>query len=993
MSLRPPLSALVAVVLCALVVFSALVLVGRTADQLALGTLAFDRIEVQVSEFMPSQQGHVALDMDREGNVVAVWDSRRQQNGTSGIYARWIDRNGLLLGAEEQVNVETRSQQERPAVTLGADGAPWFTWVSLGQDGDLGSIVARCATTEGMVNAVTAGEQRSVATTRLADGRFVAVWETPGDERQASAIAVRLFDAQGAPCGEERRIDSPAGRIDRLPAVAAAGEGFVVAWGRSTIAGEIEGIFAARFASDGALAGEVFRVSKPGRDALEPSAAGNGAGRFTIAWMRLDPGSDYEIVMRRYAEDGAPVDGEEIVSAGSLDWQSGVAVAMAADGRTALAWNRLWDGGRAADVHARLFDVDGGALGSSFRVNAYAEGRQMLAAACGAKRLAMGSDGRLAVAWEGDSGRGDESAAHVTLLIPREPGAAGDLAAAARICRGRLASWRKPARPGGIHVAGAAAPHVPPTYDAKLRQETPAEVTVVRRGRGIGFDGVYSTGWAPPDPHMAVGADHVLLIVNGGIVARQKDGTLEWQQPIEGASGFWGSLGADYFVFDPEVLYDVLEDRYLAMANERTDSHSFFLLAVSSTDDPNDPWYKYRFDVTSLAGDDIDSPNLAVDANAIYLTADFFGPDKYLLFIVDKSSVIDGGTAITTHYLHTGSQSFGLPSMYTTDAPRMYMIEAYEGIVQDKVRLWAIDDPLGTPSLQSTELTVPSYRQPANTRSKGTTTVVETFEARFWSAMYRDGSLWACHHISTQLSPNRNCVARWYEIAMNGWPVSGEPALVQSGTIGPGEDLYLSFNSIFADENGNAVMVYSRSGVDEYYSIRRVFRRALDPLGSMQGPDVVKQSTSAYLTDRWGDYSAVVADPFAANVFWMHHEYTVSGSWRTWVESEEVSDPLVGAPLAAAAAEGRLLIAPSPTSGPARLSFALPAAGRASVELFDVAGRSVRRLDLGERGAGVSEITWDGRNESGAAVARGVYLARVICGGRVIATGKLAVTR
>jgi hypothetical protein len=303
--------------------------------------------------------------------------------------------------------------------------------------------------------------------------------------------------------------------------------------------------------------------------------------------------------------------------------------------------------------------------------------------------------------------------------------------------------------------------------------------------------------------------------------------------------------------------------------------------------------------------------------------------------------------------------------------------------VQDKVRLWAIDDPLGTPSLQSTELTVPSYRQPANTRSKGTTTVVETFEARFWSAMYRDGSLWACHHISTQLSPNRNCVARWYEIAMNGWPVSGEPALVQAGTIGPGEDLYLSFNSIFADENGNAVMVYSRSGVDEYYSIRRVFRRALDPLGSMQGPDVVKQSTSAYLTDRWGDYSAVVADPFAANVFWMHHEYTVSGSWRTWVESEEVSDPLVGAPL----------IAPSPTSGPARLSFALPAAGRASVELFDVAGRSVRRLDLGERGAGVSEITWDGRNESGAAVARGVYLARVICGGRVIATGKLAVTR
>ena len=49
----------------------------------------------------------------------------------------------------------------------------------------------------------------------------------------------------------------------------------------------------------------------------------------------------------------------------------------------------------------------------------------------------------------------------------------------------------------------------------------------------------------------------------------------------------------------------------------------------------------------------------------------------------------------------------------------------------------------------------------------------------------------------------------------------------------------------------------------------------------------------------------------------------------------------------------------------------------ARVEIFDVAGRRVRRLDVSP---GVSRITWDGRGASGALVASGVYLARLLEG-------------
>ena len=68
---------------------------------------------------------------------------------------------------------------------------------------------------------------------------------------------------------------------------------------------------------------------------------------------------------------------------------------------------------------------------------------------------------------------------------------------------------------------------------------------------GVGFPGINNTGWIPPDPHMAVGPQHVVVMTNGAIAFFTKTGTFQFQDQIEGAGGFWGSLGATGFVFDP----------------------------------------------------------------------------------------------------------------------------------------------------------------------------------------------------------------------------------------------------------------------------------------------------------------------------------------------------------------------------------------------------------------------------------------------------------
>ena len=88
-------------------------------------------------------------------------------------------------------------------------------------------------------------------------------------------------------------------------------------------------------------------------------------------------------------------------------------------------------------------------------------------------------------------------------------------------------------------------------------------------------------------------------------------------------------------------------------------------------------------------------------------------------------------------------------------------------------------------------------------------------------------------------------------------------------------------------------------------------------------------------------------------------------------------------PIAAAPdAPGLAQNAPNPFNPSTTISFDLPAAGYAQVEIFDVLGQQVRVLVDGELGAGFHRMEWDGRNSAGEAVANGVYLCRLTSTGR-----------
>lgn len=72
-----------------------------------------------------------------------------------------------------------------------------------------------------------------------------------------------------------------------------------------------------------------------------------------------------------------------------------------------------------------------------------------------------------------------------------------------------------------------------------------------------------------------------------------------------------------------------------------------------------------------------------------------------------------------------------------------------------------------------------------------------------------------------------------------------------------------------------------------------------------------------------------------------------------------------------------LTAAPNPFNPRTTLRFELDRATRPRLEIFDARGRRVRELELGHRTAGVHEVSWDGRDETGRDCASGAYLVRL----------------
>ncbi|MDQ7014371.1 MAG: GC-type dockerin domain-anchored protein [Planctomycetota bacterium] len=861
-------------------------------------------IEFRASTYSPSAQEAPALSVAPDGSFAVVWASRRQQQGRYGVYVQRFDARGVAVGSETPLNLWTGSHVMAPAIAHAADGSSWAAWQSAGQDGWGGAIIARRFDAQGaggseiLVNQLTEGEQINPVLATLPDGGAVIAWSSnqPGEPER---VVLRVYNADGSARTGELAVETDSTLRTTTPSIATRADGsFALAFGSFDAQdGKAAGVRVRVFSVEGEALGDASRMS--GADALtpvEPSIEAVADG-YVVAWHDvLENALGYDVLAARLDAAGAPVAEPVVVNTERVGLQNAAAVAVDAEGRITIAFNAR--DGYDTGVFARAFDTDLKPVGGQYRLTGRVHGTQAMREAAGTQRLAFAPDGTLLCAWKGDAGFGDSSSVNITMHSPT-PFALGARTAGVTpsMLPARLLAAADQDLGAGVVVVSADAPepHIPPTFDARDRDDAEREVLIT--GGDIGFTAVVNTGWTPPDPHLAVGPDHIVAMTNGEISFFTKDGTRTFQDEIEDSFGFWGSVGATGFVFDPEVIYDETSGRFFAMAAEAfaPGNRSYCLVAVSDDADPNGTWHKYRFDTTGTSGNLFDSPNIGVTNNALVITGDGFGLGAvYAVYIFDKAPLLVGSPPTITNVfeLATSTQSAGFPRVTTGNQDTVYLVEHREGASNNSVRVLAFSDILTTPSVSSFDLPVPTYGPPEDPPQMGTSSRPNTFDARFWSVdQGPDGHIWATHHVN----PNK-VVARWYEIAPNGWPDSGnDPSLVQSGDIDLGPDVRTFFSSINASGDGSVAICYARSSPSEFLSMGSAYRVPCDPAGVFSQDFIHKSANAGYTAGRWGDYSAVQFDPSDRSVYWGHHEYADGGSWRTWIQSVETNDPCVRA--------------------------------------------------------------------------------------------------
>ncbi len=126
-----------------------------------------------------------------------------------------------------------------------------------------------------------------------------------------------------------------------------------------------------------------------------------------------------------------------------------------------------------------------------------------------------------------------------------------------------------------------------------------------------------------------------------------------------------------------------------------------------------------------------------------------------------------------------------------------------------------------------------------------------------------------------------------------------------------------------------------------------------------------------------------------------YRDSTIAGVATTWgtptaldVVLEPVFDP---SPVPGAGAVLSLAAAPNPFNPTTTLTIGVPRDGPATLRVYDLQGRLVRTLIAGDLAAGVHHRAWDGRDDAGASVGTGVYVARAVTGDRRAATKLLLV--
>ncbi|MEZ5119903.1 MAG: fibronectin type III domain-containing protein [Candidatus Nanopelagicales bacterium] len=428
------------------------------------------------------------------------------------------------------------------------------------------------------------------------------------------------------------------------------------------------------------------------------------------------------------------------------------------------------------------------------------------------------------------------------------------------------------------------------------------------------FEGINNrNGVYPPDTVGDVGPNHYIQMVNLSFQIWNKNG-VSLYGPANNNT-LWAGFGGqcqDRNDGDPIVLYDQFADRWLmSQFTADTSGTTFYeCVAVSTTADPTDPWYRYSFSYNGLP----DYPKLGVWPDGYYVSYNMFTPPTFgftgaKVCSLDRTKMLAGNPTASQVCFDLPQEWSLLPSDADgptpppTGSPNYFVGEHWDD--QDKLTMYKFHVDWTTPGNSTlvgpTNLQVNPFTwaclgvdRGRCVPQPGTAQRLESLGGRtMYRLAYRNfgdhESLMTNHTVAMDgnIGLTSQTGIAWYEIRQ---PNATKPVVYQDGTTAdPDGSTFRWMGSMAMDKQGNMALGYSTSnasaGANSFPSIRFVGRKIWDPLDQMpQAESTIVTGTGVQTgsAGRWGDYSSMNVDPVDDCTFWYTNEYIQTTGTATW---------------------------------------------------------------------------------------------------------------
>jgi hypothetical protein len=400
----------------------------------------------------------------------------------------------------------------------------------------------------------------------------------------------------------------------------------------------------------------------------------------------------------------------------------------------------------------------------------------------------------------------------------------------------------------------------------------------------------------PPDTNGAVGPNHFVQTVNGGIAIWDKQGRLLFGSKLLNVlwTGYVGTNPGNQCATrndgDPVVVYDQLADRWFIsqFSVPSNTGPGFQCAAVSQTSDPTGSYFLYDFEYPAFN----DYGKFGVWPDAYYASFNNFGK-RFVgadLCAYDRASMLAGNTA-TQQCFQQSSTVFGvLPaSLDGNVSPPRGEPAFFLNLGTNALNLWKLHVDFTTPANSTlggpTAIPVAAFTPACN---GGGTCIPEPggglldslAERLMFRLSYRNFGTHEALVVNHTVTANGASGIRWYEIR----DPNGMPTVYQEGTLAPDDGNFRWMGSIAQDQAQDFLVGYSLSSSTIDPSIAWAGRLVTDPLGLMaQGEAIIDAGTGTETTaSRWGDYSNMTVDPTDDCTFWYTQELYLTTGEFTW---------------------------------------------------------------------------------------------------------------